>query len=68
MTIAFCFIQQKVKDGTCQTHFLYLPEAGKLPRRKRSGNVGQQLSEHEHEPAVCPDGQEGQWYFGLCQK
>lgn len=32
--------------------------AGKLPSGKGPENVGQQLAEHE--PAMCPDGQEGQ--------
>jgi len=39
---------------------------GKLLRREGSGGVGQQLAEHE--PAVCPGIQEGQWHPGLYQK
>ena len=31
-----------------------------------SGDAIQQLAEHD--PAVCPGGQEGQWHPGLCQK
>jgi len=40
--------------------------AGKLPSRKGSWGVGQHPSEHE--PAVCPSGQEGQWHPGLYQE
>lgn len=68
MTIALCYFQLRGRDETGQTHILCLSVAGKLPRSKRSGSVGQQLSEHEHKPAVCPGDQEGQWYSDLCQK
>ncbi|KAF1526192.1 Zinc finger C2HC domain-containing protein 1A, partial [Eudyptula albosignata] len=37
--------------------------AGKLPGGKGPGSVGRQPAEHE--PAVCPGGQEGQWHPGL---
>ena len=40
--------------------------AGKLPKGKGPGGVGRQLAEHE--PAVCPGGQEGQWHPGLYQE
>ena len=35
-------------------------------RGKGLGGVGQGSAEHE--PAVCPSGQEDQWHPGLCQK
>lgn len=68
MTIALCYFQLRVRDGTCQTHILCLSVAGKLPWSKRSGSVDKQLSEHVHKTAVCPGDQEGQWYSGLCRK
>jgi len=37
--------------------------AGKLPGGKGPWGVGQQSAEHE--PAVCPGGQEGQQHPGL---
>jgi len=40
--------------------------AGKLPSGKGRWGVGQQVAEQE--PAVCPGGQEGQWYPGLYQE
>jgi len=40
--------------------------AGKLPSRKRPWGVGGQPAEHE--PAVCPGGQEGQRHPGLYQE
>jgi len=40
--------------------------AGKLPSRKGPGDVGPQRTEHE--PAVCPGGQEGEWYPRRHQK
>lgn len=40
--------------------------AGKLCGGKESKDVGQHSAEHE--PAVCPDGQEGQWHPGLYQQ
>jgi len=40
--------------------------AGKLLSRRGPGGAGQQLAEHE--PAVCPGGQEGQWHPGLYQE
>jgi len=40
--------------------------AGKLPGRKGPWGVGLQLAEHE--PAVCPGGQEGQRHPGLYQE
>jgi len=40
--------------------------AGRLPGRKAPWGVGQQPAEHE--PAVCPGGQVGQWRPGLCQE
>lgn len=58
MTAALCSFQLEVRHGMCQTHVLCLPVAGKLPRRKRPGSIGQQLSEHEYEPAMCPGGHE----------
>jgi len=36
------------------------------PAQKDLGVAGQQLAEHE--PAVCPGGQEGQRHPGLCQE
>ena len=39
---------------------------GKLPGGKVSWDVGQQPAEHE--PAVCPGGQEGQRHPGLYQE
>jgi len=39
---------------------------GKLPSREGSWSVGRQPAEHE--PAVCPGGQEGQWHTGLYQE
>jgi len=40
--------------------------AGELPSGKGPWGVGRQLAEHE--PAVCPGGQEGQWHPGLDQE
>ena len=40
--------------------------AGKLPGRKGPWAVGSQPAEHE--PAVCPGGQEGQRHPGLHQE
>jgi len=40
--------------------------AGKLPKGKGPGDACQQLAEHE--PAVCPGGQEGQRHPGLYQE
>ena len=40
--------------------------AGKLPGGKGPGGAGRQPAEHE--PAVCPGGQEGQWHPGLYQE
>ena len=40
--------------------------AGKLPGGKGPWGVGRQPAEHE--PAVCPGGQEGQWHPGLYQE
>jgi len=40
--------------------------AGKLPGGKGSWGVGRQPAEHE--PSVCPGGQEGQWHPGLDQQ
>ena len=40
--------------------------AGKMPCGKGPGGVGQQPAEHE--PAVCPGGQEGQWRPSLYQE
>ena len=40
--------------------------AGKMPGGKGPGGAGQQLAEHE--PAVCPGGQEGQEHPGLYQE
>ena len=40
--------------------------AGKMHSRKGSWGVGWQAAEHE--PAVCPGGQEGQWHPGLYQE
>jgi len=37
-----------------------------FPAEKDLGGVGQQPSEHE--PAACPDGQEGQWHPGWYQE
>ena len=34
--------------------------------QKRTLGVGRQLADHE--PAVCPGGQEGQWHPGLYQE
>jgi len=39
---------------------------GKLPTGKGPGVVDQQPAEHE--PAVCPGSQEGQWHPGLYQE
>ena len=39
---------------------------GKLPVSKGPGGGGCQLTEHE--PAVCPGGQEGQWHPGFYEK
>ena len=40
--------------------------AGKLPKGKGPWSAGQQLAEHE--PAVCPGGQEGQQHPGFYQE
>jgi len=40
--------------------------AGRLRGKNGPREVGQLLAEHE--PAVCPGGQEGQWHPNLCQK
>ena len=40
--------------------------AGKMPGRKEPGDVAQQQAEHE--PAVCPGGQESQQHPGLYQE
>jgi len=40
--------------------------AGNLPSGKGPWGVGRQPAEHE--PAVCPGGQEGQWHPGLYQE
>ena len=40
--------------------------AGKLPSRKVAAGAGWQLAEHE--PAVCPGGQENQQHPGLYQE
>ena len=40
--------------------------SGKLPSRKGPWGVGRELAEHE--PAVCPGGQEGQRHPGLYQE
>jgi len=39
---------------------------GKLPSGNGSWGVARQLAEHE--PAVCPGGQQGQWHPGLDQE
>ena len=40
--------------------------AGELPGGKGPWGAGWQLAEHE--PAVCPGGQEDQWHPGLYQE
>jgi len=37
-----------------------------LPVRKRPGHAGKQVAEHE--PALCPNGQEDQWHLSQCWK